>query len=274
MNEASWKGAAAAVLAMVAAGAGCAVPQGQNTPVPERKELDPVSGRDFWIYVPSTYTHAEPMPLVITCHGTPPYDVAHHHIREWKKLGEDNGCIVVAPSLKGTGGLIGDGPIVGMYDCERVILSLLSFLSYRYNIDRANVMLTGFSGGGFPTYWVGLRHPDLFNCVVPRNANFNAGNLDGWWPPQARSLNVLVYYGANDPAAIKAQSQRGIQYLRANGFAVETAFIPGAVHERHPEVAMEFFRKQWRNPQPTYRPSETQPHLAGTQRPRGAVGGS
>jgi poly(3-hydroxybutyrate) depolymerase len=243
-------------LAALAAAGGCAVPQAQNTPVWQQRELDPVSGRAYCIYVPSTYDyerHSRPFPLIISCHGTPPYDVADHHIREWKMLGEQHGCIIVAPELTATDGLIGDGPIVGMLDDERFILSLISLLGYRYNLDRANVMITGFSGGGFPTYWVGLRHPDVFSTVVARSCNFSESNLDGWFPPESITQSVMIYYGQNDPGSIRLQSLAGIQYLQAKGFRVGTKVIPGLGHERRPDVAMEFFRAYWRRPEPTLR---------------------
>ncbi len=241
----SWVCVVSAVLA------GCAVTQPQHTPVPHFSEVDPTTGRKYYIYVPSTYRHDRPCPLIISCHGTPPYDVAEHHIREWKMLAEMNGCIAVAPTLIGTDGLLGDGPRVGMLADERYILSLISRLSYRYNIDRANIMITGFSGGGFPTYWVGLRHPDVFSVVVARSSNFNQPNMEGWFSRLARSTAIMVYYGENDPAAIRAQSQEAISYLRSHGFTVATRVIPGIGHERRPEVAMDFFRKHWRAPQPT-----------------------
>ncbi|MGC9454014.1 MAG: prolyl oligopeptidase family serine peptidase [Phycisphaerae bacterium] len=241
--------AAFAVLAALLSG--CAVTQPQNTPVSQQRELDPVTGRGYWLYVPSTYRHEKPAPLIVSCHGTPPFDVAEHHIREWKMLAEKNSCIVVAPELIGTDGLLGDGPIVGMLTNERSILNIISQLAYRYNLDRANMMITGFSGGGFPTYWVGLRHPELFNCVVARNANFSRHNLHGWYPPEATDVNVMVYYGENDPGAIQAQSRQAAEYLRANGFRVETDVLPGAGHERHPEVAMQFFLEKRRPAQPT-----------------------
>jgi poly(3-hydroxybutyrate) depolymerase len=246
--------AGAAVAVLAAALGGCAVTQPQDTPVRERQELDPASGRPYWLYVPSTYRHDKPAPVIVSCHGTPPYDVAAHHIREWKMLAERNGCIAVAPELIATDGLIGDGPVVGMLANERYILSILSQLAYRYNLDRANMMITGFSGGGFPTYWVGLRHPELFNCVVARNCNFSRHNLDGWYPPEATDINVMVYYGQNDPGAIVLQSKAAVEYLRAKGFSVETDILPGAGHERHPEVAMQFFRENWRPPRPTLPP--------------------
>jgi len=235
------------VLALVAlAAGGCAVPQAQNTPVVQRREIDPVSGRAYWIYVPSNYTHSRSWPVIVSCHGTPPYDVAEHHIREWKMLGEQNGCIIVAPELTATDGIFGDGPIVGMLDDEHFILSILSLLCYRYTIDRSNVMITGFSGGGFPTYWVGMRNPGVFSCVVARSCNFSEHNLDGWYPPEALGQSVMVYTGQSDPGAISSQSEVAIRYLRSKGFQVETTVIPGIGHERRPEVAMDFFRRHMR----------------------------
>lgn len=230
---------------------GCPVPQPQGTPVPQRLEMEPVTGQNYYIYVPSTYRKDQPCPLIVTCHGTPPYDIAEHHIREWKMLGEQNHCIIVAPVLTATDGIFGDGPTSGMLQDERYIMSLISTLGHQYNIDLNNMMITGFSGGGFPTYFIGLRHPDLFSTVVARNCNFSEQNLAGWFPPDATLLHVMVYYGENDPGAIQTQSQNALRFLRSNNFVVESTVIPGVGHERHPEYAMEFFRKYWRQPRPS-----------------------
>lgn len=235
------------VMAPLAVVVGCAVPQAQNTPVWQRLETDSVIDKDYYLYVPSTYRHDRPAPVVVTCHGTPPYDIAEHHIREWKMLGEQNGCIILAPKLIATDGLLGDGPLVGMIYNERRILSILSSLGYRFNIDKANIMITGFSGGGFPTYWVGLRHPDVFSVIAARSANFSQGNVDGWFQEQhARQTAVLVYYGSNDFGAIQGQSENAIQFLRAKGLTVQTQVIGGLGHQRRPEIAMAFFRKNWK----------------------------
>jgi poly(3-hydroxybutyrate) depolymerase len=231
--------------------AGCAVPQPQNTPVSQLHEVNPVTGTGYYIYVPSTYRHDRPAPVVVSCHGTPPFDVAEHHVREWKMLGEQNGCIIITPELVGTDGILGDGPRVAMLENERRIVSILCQVGYRYNIDLANMMITGFSGGGFPTYWVGLRNPELFSAVVGRSCNFSESNFEGWYPPEAKQTAVLVYYGSNDPGTISSQSRNAIRYFHANGFNVSTTVIPGIGHERRPEVAMAFFRRNMNPPKPS-----------------------
>jgi predicted esterase len=111
-------------------------------------------------------------------------------------------------------------------------------------------------------YFIGLRNPGLFTVLVARNANFNRYSIHGWYPPEARSLPVMIYYGSNDPAAIQAQSKAAIQYMTSSGFKVTTAVIPGSGHARHPEVAMKFWLEHWN------RPAATTP-LADSARPPG-----
>jgi len=238
------------LLALVLLG-GCAIPQDQATRAWEKREIDPVTGRGYYLFVPDTYKATKAMPLIVSCHGTPPFDVANHHVKMWKKLGEDNGCIILAPELIGTDGLLGTGPVSAMFADERFILSMISQLGYRYNLDRANIMITGFSGGGFPTYWVGLRNPKVFSTVVAQNCNFSRANLHGWYPPEARGSHVMVYYGSNDPFTISLQSQFAIEYLREQQFKIETRVLDGYGHERRPDIAMDFFRRHWSQPNPS-----------------------
>lgn len=249
-----------ALLAAAAVLSGCHVPW--TPPVgPYFREIDPITGRGYFIYVPNDYTETKAWPVIVSCHGTPPYDVAEHHIQEFKYYGQTNGCIVIAPDCDGTDGIFGDGPTGPMLDDERFILSILSLLGYRYNIDMANIMITGFSGGGFPAYFVGLRNPDIFSTIVARNCNFSEHNTDGWFTPpdftarpaagKPNQQFIMIYYGENDPGTIKIQSDNGINYLRRVGYTVETTIIPQAGHDRHPEVAMRFFRENWCPPRPS-----------------------
>jgi dipeptidyl aminopeptidase/acylaminoacyl peptidase len=241
-----WK--TCAILAAAAMLAGCPIPLTPPTIEKPEYKVDPVTKQGYYLFVPNSYRHTQPSPVIVTCHGTPPYDIAEHHIREWQWYAEQNNCIVVAPVLVGTDGIFGAGPVPEMLECERRILGILSSLAREKNLDKANIMITGFSGGGFPAYWVGLRNPDVFSVVSARNCNFNQGNLDGWWPPEAKDVRVQIYYGERDPGAIIAQSQAAIDYLRNQGFRLSTAIIPGEGHVRHPEVAMKFFRENMRPP--------------------------
>ncbi len=230
---------------------GCAVPQPQNTPVQPKLMVEPTTGRVYYLYVPSTYRRGVPAPLIVTCHGTDPFDVAAYQVGEWKMLAERHGCILVCPKLTSTDGIFGAGSTGRLLRDERLIMSIIGQMHYLYDIDRQNVLMTGFSGGGFPVFFVGLRHPDVFTAVVARNCNFNARSIEGWYPPEAIRTPVMIYYAQNDPGAIKIQSEAGVEYLRGAGFNVEAAIVPRRGHERTPEVAMQFWLKNWNRPTPS-----------------------
>ncbi len=233
---------------------GCAVPQDKDTPVDPRLLVEPITGRLYYLYIPSTYRRDRPAPVIVSCHGTDPFDVAAHHVGEWKMLAENYGCILICPKLISTDGILGSGDINQLLRDECLIMSIIGQMHYIYNIDRRNVMMTGFSGGAFPVYFIGIRHPDIFSVVVSRSGNFNRYALDGWYPPEAVRTPVMVYYTQHDPGAIKDQSEKGIAYLRSAGFKVTTKVIPGSGHERHPEVAMKFWLEHWNGtpPKKTY----------------------
>ena len=144
-----------------------------------------------------------------------------------------------------------------MLEDEKRILSIISQLGYRYNIDRANTMITGYYDGAFPAYWVGLRHPDVFSVVVGRSCDFAVSDLDGHYPPEAIHTPVMIYYASNDLADVQEQSDKGVDYLRQMGFKVEIAVIPGAAHERRPEVATGFFLRHRRPAEPSLPGSTT-----------------
>ena len=88
------RNASLGTVVLLAVTAGCAVTQPQNTPAWQKQETDPVTGAAYWMYVPAAYRDDKPAPLVVTCHGTPPFDVSEHHVRELKMLGEQNGRYV------------------------------------------------------------------------------------------------------------------------------------------------------------------------------------
>ncbi len=108
------------LIPFVALLAGCPVPYTPPTSVGQWNLSDPATGSTYWIYVPEKYSEHKPMPVIISCHGTVPFDVAEHHIRTWKWYGEKYGCIILCPDMVGTDGIFGDGPVLGMLVNERM----------------------------------------------------------------------------------------------------------------------------------------------------------
>ncbi len=232
---------------------GCAANQPPAEYSKPTLNVEPITGRSYYLMIPHTYRRGTPAPVIVTCHGTDPFDTAGLHAREWQRLAERHNCILVCPKLTSTDGILGSGPTGPLLNDEKLIIAILGHLHRLYDIDRRNILITGFSGGGFPTYFVGLRHPDIFSVVVARNCNFSRRALEGWYPPEAAGTPVMVYWGENDFAAIRGQSGSAARYLRSKGFKPATAVLPRIGHERAPEVAMKFFLANFHGPPPPFR---------------------
>jgi poly(3-hydroxybutyrate) depolymerase len=235
-------------LVMVSGLAGCAVPQDQNVPNREALLTEPHTGRTYFLYVSSKYNRLRPAPMIISLQGTAPYDTATGQVKEWKKLAEDQGAILVCPTLKSSDGILtgpDDGLLAQLLEDERFVMSILSELQYRYNVDRRNVFLTCWSGGGYPLYFIGLRHPDVFTAMCARQSTFRQGALEGWFPDAARRMPVRIFYGTTDFVPIQNECKQAYSFLQAQGFHQLELTTSRGGHERHPELAMEFFLQHW-----------------------------
>lgn len=236
--------------AVLVACGGCPVWQSQNVPVPAERRVEPVTGERYWCYVPDNYTADRRWPLVVTLHGTddPAYDTYTKQINAWKKLAQDEGFIVVAPKLQSVQGVL---PVIrplwlkNLRRDEDVILAVLDEMARRYAIDQRRVLLTGFSSGGFPMYYTGLRNPGRFNCLVARSCNCELEIFERIeLTDAAREVPILIFWGKDDFARIRDQSWAAFRYLRRHGFNnTEMEEIDGG-HIRRPDLAYDFWKRQ------------------------------
>jgi poly(3-hydroxybutyrate) depolymerase len=223
---------------------GCIVHQRQDVPEGTEYLREPDTDNPYFLYVPSTYDPAEDWPLVITLHGTIPYDTYDKQINEWKYLAEQKGFIVAAPFMRSSQGVL---PVIPGWwhddlDKDRkAILGTLRDVTRRYNIDEDTVLLTGFSGGGFPMYEAGLKHPEKFGMLVARACNFKASQMERIeLTDRARKLPFAMYWGKDD--GVRKQCWEAYRYLRRRGFDIERELIKGG-HFRHPQIAYRFWKE-------------------------------
>jgi len=222
---------------------GCAVTQPQKVPHEVLKLRDNEFNRDYFVYLPTSFGK-RPLPLVVTLHGTNPWDSAQLQIKEWKYLAEKHDFVVIAPVIDSARGVIPPAAPEGtkiLEQDERFILKIVRRFLKTPNIDTRAVMVTGWSAGGFATYYVGLRHPDIFRVVVGRQANF----VKEYYPDDIWRFNpyqpLLIFYGTADLPLLKADAQVAYRFFKDAG--QKNLFyrsIPGG-HSRHPELAVEFF---------------------------------
>jgi poly(3-hydroxybutyrate) depolymerase len=224
---------------------GCPVTQSQDTPVAPMERLEPRTRTSYRLYVPSTYTSDRAWPLVITLHGTFGFDGLQDQVNEWKALAEREGFLVAAPPLRSVQGIL--PRIRGLWYSdlladERVILALLEDVQRWYRVDPHAVLLTGFSAGGFPMYWTGLRSPGRFSMLIARAANCDGDMLRSIPITDAtRKMPVAMYCAVDDLAPLRVEAIDARDWLRSHGMTVLAEDTRGG-HTRSPQVAWRIWR--------------------------------
>lgn len=243
-----------ALLPVVLWPAGCAVPQ---PPGAGRMsyELDPGSGRRYFLYLPEDYVKADEAqrrerrwPMVLTFHGMKPYDTSIFQIREWQEEADRYGFVVVAPELLAFDQIIGEFPqnsinILFKSD-EQATLSIMDHVGKTTAADTRNVLSTGFSSGGYLAHYMLNRHPDRFTCLAARQSNFSAAVLDSSETVRSRNTPVLVMNTEHDVPICKEESREAIRWYEAHGYRrLAWLYIRNLAHERTPDVAAAFFAR-------------------------------
>jgi predicted peptidase len=212
--------------------------------------------------VPTNYDQLGDCPLVVTLHGTNPWDGRTRQILEWKDTAERSGLIVVAPQLRSTQSSVPIIPSVNrasekdLLADERAILAVIDHVSSSYRIDGKHILLTGFSSGGFPLFWVGLRNPTRFDMLIARDCNYDMDVLKKIdYTEDVRKLPILILWG-RDESVIPTQSWEAFRFLREHKcFQTTRDEVPGG-HLRRPDVAYQAWAPRLGKEAPSQEPKQ------------------
>jgi predicted peptidase len=92
---------------------------------------------------------------------------------------------------------------------ERLVLELIAALQKEYSIDAKRLYVTGLSMGGFGTWDLIARKPDLFAAAVPI-----CGGGDETQAAKIAKLPIWVFHGAKDDAVKVSRSRNMIEALK------------------------------------------------------------
>jgi pimeloyl-ACP methyl ester carboxylesterase len=204
-------------------------------------------------YLPGGYDPAKKWPLVVKLHGynpaNPEYvrwwgvDSRHHALADTEYNGHQ-GVIYMEPRGRGNTSYIG----IGDQDVVRVI----QLAKERFNVDEDRVYLMGDSMGGWGTWNVGTRHPDLFAAIAPifggvdYHSQLSAEALAKLTPlaryfqetasswSMAESLvnmPIFVHHGDVDKSVNVDWSRYGVRLLQRWGYNIRYEELPGYGHE-------------------------------------------
>ena len=206
---------------------------------------DPETGAKYYLYVPSWHNKEQTWPIIVTCHGTIPWDTAWAQIHEWRGLAEKYGLIVIAPVLKATDSadtLSVKDQVRRQKIDEKAILNIVHRTISSLNGDPNRIYMAGWSGGGYTVYYTGLRNPQIFRALISRMGTFDARFLPGVRERIDPHQSLLICMAARDLPFINNECRAAFAWCRKNGMTrVHLREVVG-VHQRRPKLALDYFK--------------------------------
>jgi len=207
--------------------------------------------RPFGVYVPKTYRHDTPMPLVVSAHGS--NQDGNTEIRAWAEYAEKYGFLVVCPTYWVTTPQHKAGALGFVISTdEKMLVEILHRVFASLNVDRELVMHTGFSGGGLPTTMIAMRHPEVFTSLCYRSPNF-LSPPQGVNPRAWQHRPIYIFWGSKDhPLIIEKGNQGGppegpatLAFLRQLGCTrLKHEILEGGGHASRPDLAAQWFAEE------------------------------
>lgn len=174
--------------------------------------------RDGFVYVPATYRHDQPAPLIMLLHGATRSSV------DWSngplsQLVDDLGIILVGPDSRSATWDIVDGERIGRD--VRFIDSALNHVFENCNVNPNKVALGGFSDGASYALSLGIPNGDLFSALMAFSPGFVSA------AGQRGSPRIFVSHGTRDEVLPIGGSREMVPRLRESGYDVEFVEFDG-----------------------------------------------
>ena len=209
--------------------------------------LDDGSGLRYAIAIPDDYDGSEAVPLVLALHfGWGEALPSNYGAVFMQVLIEpafrELGAIIVAPNC----------PARNWVDprSETAVMTLMDHVRAEYRVDPDRIVVTGFSLGGFGTWYFASRHSEIFSAAVPMASvpviaaepwpapatpERYAGQGSVEWPAGMVSLPMYVLHSRDDNLIPIGPVEAAAAELLALGAEIEfTAIDAGIGHHETP----------------------------------------
>ncbi len=170
-------------------------------------------------------------PLLVASHGRG--GTGPGEIKGWLGIAKEHRFTIVCPSFlsaASNSNLLSEDADY-FKDCLRWIANNLQY-------DKANVYMTGFSGGGFPTWYLATQRPEIFRGIFLQSGNFSGDyfdlNLSKWY-----NKPIKIVWGSQDLPDIPVQNKQALDMLKsADCKNVTSEVIEGAHHQPHHDLVV------------------------------------
>jgi len=228
-------------------------------------------------YLPLNYDPAKKWPLVIQMHGYNPANPVY--VRWWAadsryagidtEFSNHQEVIYMEPHGRGNASYLGMG--------DSDVVHAIAEAKRLFSVDEDRVYLTGDSMGGWGTWEIANRHPDLFAAIAPvfggsdyhsRMSEEELAKLspldrffnekESTWAMADGLLNmpIFVHHGDADQSVNVEYSRWAVRLLQRWGYDVRYQEFPGRSHEalesQNGNMSIEWFLEHRRNPNPRH----------------------
>ena len=181
--------------------------------------LKRAEGAEPLVEEPMGYEEGQPVSVLLALH---PYAGSADLIADvWRNAAVAQGLLLVAPEAVNP---MGPGFEWGTpRQAEYLVEKTLDQVRQRYVVEE--VILTGFSQGGFMVFHLGLSHPDWFSAVIPVGGAFSP---DATPIPDGDLPRFRILVGEDDQAA--ETNRQAEKLLKEAGADVELNVYPEVGH--------------------------------------------
>ncbi len=251
-------------LAIVGLAAVTASLQAQEEPSPGKQvaqklisAADSSSSLGYWLFLPKDYgaDKDREWPVMLFLHGAGERgeDLKAVKVHGPPKLVDqrpDFPFILISPQCPKEHFWSGD---VQQY----LLAELLDDVMRRFKVDRQRVTITGLSMGGFGTWEMTARNPQVFSAAVPI-----CGRGDPSSGPKLKSIPFWVFHGAKDFGVPLRYSETMVEVVKNAGGNAKLTVYPEAGHDSWTETynnnAVFDWMLEQRNKQPYTSPIASQ----------------
>jgi predicted esterase len=185
-----------------------------------RSEIDNTL-QPYRVFVPTKYDPAKPTPMVVALHGMGGDENSYFTAYDngiIKREAEARGYLVVCPKGRGSASMYAG-------DAERDVIDVIAAMRRDYNVDADRIYLTGHSMGGYGTWSIAPKYPELFAAIAPIAGGGIPGSLS-----KIKHVPQIVIHGDNDPTVSVERSRVMVKAAKELGIEIKYIEVPGGNH--------------------------------------------
>jgi predicted peptidase len=196
----------------------------------------------YRLFIPDSYDPSKTYPLVLFLHGAGERGTdntiqltANNGAAVWADPNNQsaNPCFVLAPQCPDNEQWVDTPWGLGSYDIEDVMVSdeilmvmdIINDLKKEFNIDATRIYSTGLSMGGYGTWDINLRYPNVFAAALPV-----CGAGDPSKAALIASKPIWAFHGDQDNTVPVAADREMIQALKNAGGSPKYSEYSGVGH--------------------------------------------